>query len=111
MIFISYSSYDLPRAIRLVRSLRRHSFDFWIDRDHLNLRLPVVPQLRNAIARSSFVCLLDSLRARKSWWVQYELALQAEMQKPIVVISLNDERARVLALSAHVGQRNRSAVG
>lgn len=87
MIFISYSWVDSPVVRSLYKELRAFDQKVWIDYRDLNLTRAIEPQIRRALSSASYVLLIDSTHARRSHWVQFELACAAKANVPLLAYS------------------------
>ncbi|MEA5566293.1 toll/interleukin-1 receptor domain-containing protein [Anabaena sp. UHCC 0399] len=88
MIFISYSWADSMFARSLANFLTKEGYQVWIDYQNLNTSKPLVPQVAKAISVADVFLYIDSLHARSSKWVKFELCLAQICSKLIQVVNV-----------------------
>lgn len=87
-VFISYSTQDITYASRLAEKLRAEGFDVWIDNRRLRSSEDWWRSIVLAIdACAAFVVLLTP-RSDQSKWVQREITLADQRNKPIFPLLL-----------------------
>ncbi len=100
-IFISYSTNNGEYADKLADKLRAEGFDVWIDNARLrssdNWWESIVLALNNCAA----VIVIMTPEAKKSRWVQREITLADNWQKPIFPILLSGENWELFVLTQY----------
>lgn len=87
MYFISYSWQDRAVAHGLQAVLRAKRLSCWIDVDCMDLRLPLQPQIVDAVGRSMALLLIDTAASRHSPWVQFERAAAERAGVPVLTVT------------------------
>jgi len=92
-LFVSYSRDDTIIMGVIRDNVRKLGFNLWIDVEHVK---PGTPQwktaIKQAIARTDGMIVLCSPQAEKSKWVNIEVAIADELQKPIFPIWVNGQQ-------------------
>ncbi len=91
-IFISYSRNDVVYVQKLVDALERQGFNPWIDVDELRAGTRWQERLHKQIESCDAYLLILSPNSRKSKWVEDELTLAKNLDKPIFPLLLEETK-------------------
>jgi two-component system, NarL family, response regulator LiaR len=97
-IFISYSTKDSEYAYRLANKLNEQGYDVWIDKNRLRNGDEWWEMIVKAIAGCAVFVVVMSSDAKQSKWVQREVALADNSEKPIFPLLLDGENWEKLVL-------------
>lgn len=89
-IFISYSHTDKEYVHKLHQHLFEHNFDSWID-DRIDYGSRWSREVERRIRECSAFVLIMSSNSKESEWVENELYLARELDKPIYTLLLEGE--------------------
>lgn len=89
-IFVSYSRKDVVYVEKLVNALRHEGFNPWIDVDELRAGTRWQERLHKQIKTCDAYVLILSRNSRVSRWVEDELTLAKNLNKPIFPLLLQD---------------------
>lgn len=81
-VFVSYSTKDRPYALKLAERLRAEGFDVWIDNARLGSSEDWWRSIVLAIWNCSAFVVILSPQSDVSEWVQLEITIAANKQKP-----------------------------
>lgn len=87
-IFISYSKHDSAYAHKLVARLRQEGYDVWIDDRRLRSSDDWWPSIVHAIWGCAAIIVIMSPASDRSRWVQREITIADQRQKPIYPLLL-----------------------
>lgn len=88
-IFISYSKHDAAYAHKLVARLRQEGYDVWIDDRRLRSSDDWWPSIVHAIWGCAAIIVIMSPASDRSRWVQREITIADQRQKPIYPLLLD----------------------
>ena len=115
-VFISYSSKDWVFVQHLVVSMRRRDIDVWIDRRKVLAGDMISTEISKGLQAADVFCVVLSPDARKSRWVELELAaaLHRRAQQPnfriIPLLYRSTSIPTLLAGLHHLDFRNKNAL-
>jgi hypothetical protein len=72
MVFISHSSTDKDKAIRLIRLLKSHGINYWVDHENILPGDNIVAKIRDGLDRANVLVLLISKESSNSPWCSFE---------------------------------------
>jgi hypothetical protein len=91
-VFISYSSTDLPWALKLYEALKEKGLEPFLDQKRLDIGKPWEPALAKAVQSSQHFIVLWSSHAEKSRWVGRELGVFEAIVDPAVSGQTGEDR-------------------
>ncbi len=91
MIFISYSWIDQKAARFVETTIARMGISYWIDRNDLDLRTCLKPQIFTAIEKSSLVLNITSEASNQSLWVGFEREIASVLGKKTLLFDANQK--------------------
>jgi len=89
-VFLSHSSVDKP-FVRTFRELLYPVCDTFFDETDIRPGESITARLNQELERTNLLVLIYSVNARKSDWVQKEWASMLHMEKPLVLVRIDDE--------------------
>lgn len=104
-VFISYSKKNKDYARRLADYLLDHGFDVWID-DRIDYGENWQDAMFHAVVECAACVVVMTPEARKSRWVQREVAWADEREKPFFPVLLDGENWPVFVLTQYVDVRD-----
>ena len=72
MIFISHSSHDKEKAIKLTRLLKSHGINYWIDHENILPGDNIMAKIRDGLDKSNVLIFLISKNSSNSPWCSFE---------------------------------------
>ena len=90
-VFVSYSHLDGEKLLPIVSRLQSN-FKCWIDDFSINGGDKFIQKLVDGIQDSRIVLFFSSKAANDSKWTEKEVALAAELQKPILPVRLDNSK-------------------
>jgi len=88
-VFISYSKKDIVRAEELIDALKREGFNPWVDVEGLGAGTHWRTRLHEQIKSCDAYLLIVSRNSKSSKWVQEELDVAQELNKPVFPLRLD----------------------
>jgi hypothetical protein len=108
MIFISYSTRNSGYAYRLAEKLRADGFDVWIDNASLRSNDNWWDQIVDNVRRCSALIVIMTDHSKDSRWVQREVLLADELEKPIFPILLGGDNWEIFIATQYSDHRDGS---
>ena len=93
-VFLSYSTHDLEKAVRLKQTLEKQPeprFSVFMAETAVKVGEPLVDRIKDAIHRCDFFVLLWSPNSKESAWVQQEIGHANSLGKTVFPIVLEKD--------------------
>lgn len=105
-IFISYSKRNRDYARKVVNFLLDNGFDVWIDNDKIEYGVNWWEAIVQAITQSSAFVVIMTPEAKTSDWVQREVFIALNLQKPLFPLLLNGDNWELFVLTQYIDVTN-----
>ncbi len=83
-VFISHSKEDNPLVSKIISVFKKYDVEYWVDFEQIKDGVIMNKQINECLEDSSLFLLIWSKNAKKSSWVQAEIAALGDPQDPLI---------------------------